>query len=157
MKTIRLGSAVLTIFISLPALAAETNWVSSVGEGIAKVYSGFGVSEAVRAGDFLYVGGIVAVDENGEVIAPYDGKTQLQVIYDRIKILLEKNGAGPKDVVSETIYLTDWVRFGAGESTRKAFYTDAGAAFPTAAAVEVATLAAAGLVLEVELVAYLGD
>jgi len=59
--------------------------------------------------------------------------------------------------VSETIYLTDWQRYFDGAGVRKRFYDKAKAAYPSNAAVEVVSLAAAGLVLEVEIVAYLGE
>ena len=57
----------------------------------------------------------------------------------------------------ETIYLTDWERFGAGAEIRKKYYDDAGAAYPSAVGQEVVSLAVPGLVMEVQMVAYIGE
>ena len=120
-------------------------------------YLEYGVSAAVRAGDFLYIGGIVAMDSTGASMTPYDGKAQAEIVYSRIQQLLQAHGATARNVVSETIYLTDWQRYFDGAGVRKRFYDEAKAAYPSNAAVEVVSLATAGLVLEVEIVAYLGE
>ena len=53
-------------------------------KGLEQLYTDFGVSAAVRAGDFLYIGGIVALDGEGGVMGPYDGKRQFEVVYARM-------------------------------------------------------------------------
>ena len=58
--------------LALPGCAnlrSKPESVSHISEGLAKVYAGDGVSEARRAGDFLYQGGIVAFADDGSVIA----------------------------------------------------------------------------------------
>lgn len=135
--------------------AAEPGTTTQI-KGIEKVYSDYGVSAAVRAGDFLYIGGVTALDANGTPIGPYDGKKQYEVVYARIAELLKAHGADAKNVISETIYLTGW-HFSAQEDTRIKFYDDAKAAYPNATGVEVVSLAVPGLVVEIEVVAYLGD
>jgi enamine deaminase RidA (YjgF/YER057c/UK114 family) len=77
-------------------------------------------------------------------------------VYGRIDTILKAHGASYKNVVSETIYLTDWDRFGAGAAIRKKFYDDAGAAYPSAVGQEVVSLALPGLVMEIQMVAYVG-
>jgi 2-iminobutanoate/2-iminopropanoate deaminase len=146
-----------TMYLASGSFAAEPGMVTHVNEAIAKQYAAYGVSEAVRAGDFLYIGGIVAFADDGSVLAPNDGKVQLEVIYKRIKQLLKANSATAKNVVSETLYVTDWSRFLDGAAARLNFYDEIGAAYPTAVAFEVRSLAAPGLVVEVQVVAYLGS
>lgn len=131
--------------------------VTHISDGLAKVYSGYGVSEARRAGDFLYLGGIVAFADDGSVIAPNDGEAQIRVIYQYIEQLLTAHGATLKNVVSETHYLTDWDEFVKGAPIRIKAYDDAGAAYPTSVAFEAKSLAAEGLVVEIGVIAYLGD
>ncbi|MGB1882953.1 MAG: RidA family protein [Gammaproteobacteria bacterium] len=141
---------------ALNTTAAEPGTTTAVIEEYADSYPGYGVSESVRAGDFVYIGGIIATDMEGQVISPNDGAVQTKIVYDRIKRILAAHGATAKDVVSETIYLTDWEQFGAGAEIRKQFFDDAGAAYPSAVGQQVVSLAAEGLVLEVQVVAYIG-
>jgi 2-iminobutanoate/2-iminopropanoate deaminase len=136
--------------------AAEPGTTTAVIPEYAESYPAYGVSESVRAGDLIYIGGIIATDMEGEVIAPYDGRKQAEVVYGRIKTILEAHGASYKNVVSETLYLTDWQRYFEGAEVRKKFYDDAGAAYPSSVGQEVVSLALPGLVMEVRMVAYVG-
>ena len=138
-------------------IAAEPGTTTAVIPEYAESYPAYGVSESVRAGDFVYIGGIIATDMDGNVIAPYDGKQQVEIVYGRIKKILAAHGATYRNVVSETIYLTDWVRFGAGADIRKKYFDDDGAAYASAVGQEVVSLALPGLVLEVQAVAYVGE
>ena len=146
----------VSLLVGGQAPAAEPGSETQM-KGLEKLYTDFGVSAAVRAGDFLYIGGIVALDGEGGVMGPYDGKKQFEVVYARIDELLKAHGASAKNVISETMYITGWQFIAEGGDVRRAFYVDAKAAFPTAAGVQVIALADPALVLEVEIVAYLGD
>jgi len=146
----------VVVFTALPLPAAQPGTTSAVIPEYAETYPAYGVSEAVRAGDFLYIGGIVAIDGDGAVVAPNDGAAQVEIVYARIGKILAAHGADFRHVVSETIFVTDWPRFRAGAATRKNHFDNAGAAYPSAAAVEVESLAVDGLVLEVQMVAHLG-
>lgn len=136
--------------------AAEPGTTTAVIPEYADTYPQYGVSESARAGDFVYIGGIIATDAAGKVMAPYDGAAQATIVYERIAAILAAHGATARNVVSETIYLTDWARFGDAAPVRKRFYDDAGAAYPTAVGQEVVSLAEAGLVMEIQMVAYIG-
>lgn len=151
--------ALVAMLIGLPpsALAAEPGTTTAVIPEYAESYPAYGVSESVRAGDFIYIGGIIASDKDGKVIAPNDGAAQANVVYGRIKTILEAHGASFLNVVSETIYLTDWDRFGAGAAIRKRYFDEVGAAYPSAVGQEVVSLALPGLVMEVQMVAYVGE
>ena len=148
---------VLSLACAGQLIAAEPGTTTAVIPEYAESYPAYGVSESVRAGDFIYLGGIIATDMEGNVIAPYDGEQQVQIVYERIKKILAAHGANYRNVVSETIYLTDWARFGAGADIRKKFFDDDGAAYPSAVGQEVVSLALPGLVLEVQMVAYVGE
>lgn len=128
-----------------------------ISEKMGEIYSTYATSEAVRAGDHLHIGGIVAFDDEGSVIAPEDGKTQAEIIYGRIKQLLEANGATADNVVSETICITNWEQFEEGAGVRKQFYDEVNAVYPSCLGYQVKSLAAPGLVMEVQLVAYIGS
>jgi 2-iminobutanoate/2-iminopropanoate deaminase len=138
------------------AMAAEPGTTTAVVAEYAESYPGYGVSESARAGDFIFIGGIIATDKAGNTIAPNDGLKQAEIVYGRIKAILAAHGASYRNVVSETIYLTDWERYAAGADVRKKFYDDSGAAYPSAVGQEVVSLAVPGLVMEVQMVAYVG-
>ena len=78
-------------------------------------------------------------------------------LHGRVTTTIKAHGASAKNVISETIYITGLQFMVEGDDIRRAFYVDAKAAFPTAAAVQVVALTYPALVLEVEIVAYLGD
>ena len=138
--------------------AAERSWVHMSSPEVGKSWEKYGASEAVRAGDFLFIGGLVAADAKGNTMAPHDGAAQAKIIYDRVQKILEANGGSAKDIVSETIYITDWQRwFDGAKQHRIQFYDKAGAAYPAATGIEVLSLVDSALVFEVALVAYLGD
>ncbi len=145
----------VALLVGGQVLAAQPGSEMQIKE-IEQLYLDFGVSASVRAGDFLYIGGIVAFDGEGKAIGPYDGKRQIEVIYQRIGKLLKAHGADAKNVVNETIYHTGWQHVTAGAEIRKAFYDTAKAAYPTAAGIQVVALADPTLVLEIVVVAYLG-
>ena len=96
----RLLITTLGAFLSLPALTAEPGTTTAVIPEYAESYPEYGVSESVRAGDFIYIGGIIATDKDGNVIAPNDGLKQAEVVYGRIRTILEAHGATYKNVVS---------------------------------------------------------
>jgi 2-iminobutanoate/2-iminopropanoate deaminase len=152
-----LGLLTLTLFgHAIDLLAAEPGTTTAVIPEYAESYPAYGVSESVRAGDFIFIGGIIATDKDGNVIAPNDGAAQAEVVYGRIKTILEAHGASYKNVVSETIYLTDWDRYIAGAAIRRKYFDEVGAAYPSAVGQEVVNLATSGLVMEVQMVAYVG-
>ena len=121
-----------------------------------KAYGEYGVSVAVRAGDFLYIGGLVAFNDDGSVFAPNDGKRQIEMIYTRLEKILASHGATMKHVIRENSFVTNWEEFYKGAPVRIGSYTKAKAAFPAATAVEVKSLTSPGLIAEIDFIAYLG-
>jgi reactive intermediate/imine deaminase len=107
-------------------------------------------SEAVRAGDFLFLSGQIGnVPGKRELVPGGIGPEATQVL-DNIKGILERHGSSMDDVVKCTVFLADireWPAF--NEVYRKSFPHH----FPARSA-----LAASGLVLgaraEVECIAY---
>lgn len=64
-------------------------------------------SRAVRAGDTIYVSGMTATSQDGELLADtlYD---QAKLIFRKIDIALAALGASLEDVVKETVYFANW-------------------------------------------------
>ena len=68
-------------------------------------------SPAVRAGDFVYISGQTPRDPRTGGIVGDDIATQSRVTLSNVQRLVERAGAGLRDVVSVTIYLArmeDW-------------------------------------------------
>ena len=129
---------------------------SADSEAMRKAYGQYGVSVSRRAGNVLYVGGMVAFNDDGSVYAPGDGERQIKMIYERLQKVLAMNGATMKDVVRENSFVTNWEEFFKGAPIRIGAYDAADADYPAATAVEVKSLAVDGLIAEIDFIVYLG-
>lgn len=70
-------------------------------------------SQATVAKGLCFVAGQVALDPNNDVIAPGDAKAQTIAAIERIETILGEVGAGLRDVVTATVFLTDLDHFAA--------------------------------------------
>src|SRR5207237_10561168 len=64
-------------------------------------------TDAVRAGDLLFVSGCVPVDEHGELVGGDDVVAQARQVFRNVGDVLAAAGAGFADVVKVTVFLTD--------------------------------------------------
>ncbi len=117
----------------------------------------WGFSIAVRAGQTLYIGGLVSSADDGSALGPDDPELQVRTIYEKLKTVLAARGATFRNVVEETIYVLDFERLGDALGIRAEFYAKDGAEMPSTCGVQVAGLSLEGLLLEVRAVAYLGS
>jgi 2-iminobutanoate/2-iminopropanoate deaminase len=120
-------------------------------DGLAEPISHY--TDAVAAGDTLYLSGIVPVDAKGNVVGD-DVVTQARQVFDIMGRVLAAAGARPADVVKVTIYLLDVDHRPLINPVRQEFF---GSARPASTLVEVSRLAFPGALLEIEAVAHLGD
>lgn len=106
------------------------------------------MAPAVRAGDFVFVSGQAALDEDGNMI---DGgiKAQTHRTIQRLIAVLEAAGCGVTDVVKATVWLDDPRDFGAFNKV----YAEYFGAAPPARSTLVSPLVIDGKV-EIELIAY---
>jgi enamine deaminase RidA (YjgF/YER057c/UK114 family) len=119
------------------------------------------IAQGWRVGNTVYVGGQVAVDEHGQVIAPGDIETQTRECYRNIENVLARAGGSLQDVVKITSFLVwpgepagpefddFWVRMA---TVRASFFPGDG---PCGTGVIVKALIYPGLVIEVEAIAVL--
>jgi len=107
----------------------------------------FGYSRAVKTGNFVFVAGTTAVDENGNVIGENDPYQQAVFIYKKIEKALKEAGAALENVVRVRTFVTDITRW---EEVAKA----QGKVFenirPAATLVEVSALVNPELLVEIE-------
>jgi 2-iminobutanoate/2-iminopropanoate deaminase len=107
-------------------------------------------TDAVRAGDLLFVSGVVPVDGEGRLVGEGDVVEQARQVFRNIGAVLEAAGAGFGDVVKVTLYLTDVDDRPLINPVRQEVF---GETRPASTLIEVSRLAIPGAKLEVEAVA----
>lgn len=109
-------------------------------------------AQAVRAGDWLYCSGQIAIDpETGELV-PGGAAKQTDRVMRNLAAVLEEAGASLERVVKTTVYLDDLDDFA---EMNEVYGRHLGEHRPARAAVEVAGLPR-GAAVEIDAVAYLG-
>ncbi len=111
-------------------------------------------SNAIKAGDFLFISGQVSRSLDGSVIEGQDEYAQSMVIFTRIKHLVEAAGATLDDVVKVTIYVVNIKKNTEVWRARQQFFTGD---FPASTLVQVAALGSPEVLVEIEAVAHLGE
>jgi 2-iminobutanoate/2-iminopropanoate deaminase len=119
-------------------------------EGMAVPVSHY--ADAVRAGDLLFVSGVVPVDADGHLVGGGDVVAQAERVFDNIGAVLAAAGASARDVVKVTVFLTDIADRPKINPVRQRFF---GEARPASTLVEISKLVVPGAKLEVEAVAVL--
>ena len=110
-------------------------------------------SNAIRAGDFLFVSGQVSRSLDGKVIEGNGEYEQSMIIFTRIKNLVEAAGGTLDDVVKVTIYVTNIKQNTEVWRARQQFFSGD---FPASTLVQVAALGSPEVLVEIEAVAHLG-
>lgn len=109
-------------------------------------------TDAVRAGDLLFVSGCVPVDGEGRLVGGDDVVAQARRVFANVGAVLAAAGAGFADVVKVTVFLLDVDDRAAVNEVRKEVF---GEVRPASTLVEVSRLAVPGARIEVEAVALL--
>ena len=114
----------------------------------------FTFSPAVRAGNLLYISGMTAADEKGQLVGPGDIVRQTEYIFDKIGRILAAAGADFSNVVETTDYYLTLEGYAQTASVRKKVF--GGPPYPAATGVQVAGLIRPGALIEIKAVAVLG-
>jgi len=107
-------------------------------------------ADAVRAGDLLFVSGVVPVDADGRLVGGDDVVEQARQVFRNMGEVLAAGGASFADVVKVTVFLTDVDDRPLINPVRQETF---GEARPASTLVEVSRLAIPGARIEVEAVA----
>jgi len=107
-------------------------------------------TDAVQAGDLLFVSGIVPVDENRELVGGDDVVAQARAVFANMSDVLAATGCTFADVVKVTVFLTDVADRPLVNPVREEFF---GETRPASTLVEISALVIPGAKIEVEAVA----
>lgn len=113
-----------------------------------------GYSRAVRVGNVVEVAGTTAVSPTGSVLAPGDPYLQTLHILSTIEKALLEAGATLQDVVRSRIFVTDISQWEAVGRAHGEFFRDIK---PAATMVEVTGLIDPEMMVEIEVVARIGE
>jgi enamine deaminase RidA (YjgF/YER057c/UK114 family) len=113
-----------------------------------------GYSRAVRVGQFVYVSGTTASDENGNVVAVGDAYQQTHYALSKIVAALNELGAMTKDVVRTRMFVTDISRWEEIGQAHGEFFADIN---PAATMVQVSRLIDSDHLVEIEVDAVIAN
>lgn len=109
-------------------------------------------SNAIRAGEFLFVSGMVSRSNAGAI----EGKgeyEQTKLIFTKIRHMVEAAGGSMADVVKMTIFVVNIKQNTEVWRARREFFSGD---YPASTLVEVRALATPDILVEIETVAHIG-
>ena len=109
-------------------------------------------SQAVRAGDTVYLSGQIPLDPGTMKIVEGDFEAQARRVFDNLRAVCKAAGGDFDRVVRVTVYLTDLANFAKVNEVMSQYFKEP---FPARAAIGVASLPRGSLV-EIDAVMYLG-
>jgi 2-iminobutanoate/2-iminopropanoate deaminase len=110
-------------------------------------------SPAVKAGGFVYVSGQVSIDTSNNQVSSGDIQHETRLILNNIKAILAGTGADLSQVVKCTVYLADGADFKAMNEVYAEFFGEHKPARTTV----VCQFVMAGIKVEIDCVAYVGE
>lgn len=110
-------------------------------------------SLAMRAGDTLYISGMIAWDAERRIVGRADPREQTRQALGNMRKILQAAGGDFRSIMKITFYLTDIRDKAAVWDERKALFGDSR---PASTLVEVSHLVDPLALLEIDAVAYLG-
>lgn len=106
-------------------------------------------SQAVWAGDLLFISGQIPIDPQTGKFVSDDVKEQTRQVFKNLSAILNEAGLGYENIVKATVYLTDMNDFAAMNEVYASFFTKD---FPARAAFQVVKLPL-GAKVEIEAIA----
>ena len=119
-------------------------------DGLADPISHY--TDAVVAGELLFISGLVGVDGEGALVGGDDVAAQARQVFENMRAVLDGAGCRFDDVVKVTVYLTDVDDRPKINPVRQEVF---GHARPASTLVEVSRLAIPGAKVEIEAIALI--
>jgi len=118
MRRIMLTAAALAIGL---AATAEANEVISTENAPAAIGP---YSQAIMAGDTLYLAGQIAIDPTTGELTPGTIEEETTLVLNNLSAVLEAAGMSLANVVSTTVFMADLDEFGAMNEVYATFFTE---------------------------------
>lgn len=110
-------------------------------------------ADAVHAGDWLHISGMLALDRDGKLVGGDDVVAQTERVLENIEAALRAAGAGFDSVVKVNVYVRRIGDRAAINTVRQRFF---GESRPASTLVEVSAFVLPEALVEIDAVAYLG-
>ncbi len=94
-------------------------------------------SQAVKAGDTVYLSGQIPLDPNTMEVVAGDFATKTRRVFENLKAVCEAAGGSLKDIVKLNIYMTDLADFATVNEVMATYFQEP---YPARAAIGVAAL-----------------
>lgn len=137
-------------FVALCGVSPASAWAADRDIQQVKTtpdpYEKFGISQAIRVGDLVFVSGQVGMDLDGKIVGD-DFEAQADQAFRMLGLVLESAGSGLDRVAKVTIYVTDMSKFPVIVQLREKYFKKP---FPADTIVEVSALGLPGLKIEIE-------
>ena len=109
-------------------------------------------SPAIKRGNMLFISGIAATDDRGNVLHKGDIVAQTREIYEKIKAVLTEAGTTFDSIVKTTEYITTLENYKETAKVRREFFENI---FPASTGVIVQGLLKKDVLIEIEAIAIL--
>ncbi len=112
-----------------------------------------GFTAVVKAGNTVYIAGMVAQDANGNVVGAGDAEAQTRQIWRNIEVAVQAAGGSLSDIVKTTTYVTGIEHGAAVRAVRGELFASNP---PTSTLLVVSELANPAYYVEIESIAVIG-
>lgn len=109
-----------------------------------------GLKVDIGDSEMIFVTGQIAMDRNGNAVAPQDIEEQTTYIFERIQDILQQAGASLDDVVKAVIYITDMEQYPKVSEIRDRYFKEAR---PVSTLVEINKTVKDGCDIEIDVIA----
>lgn len=117
-------------------------------------YAPYLLSQAIRAGGFVFVSGQAGVGDDGTIVGPGDFDRQADQAFANLERALKAAHCGLDRIAKVTIYLTSMSHFPKIVELRRKWFSPP---YPADTIVEVSALYSPEAMIEIEAVAIAGD
>jgi 2-iminobutanoate/2-iminopropanoate deaminase len=117
-------------------------------------YAPYLLSQAIRAGGFVFVSGQAGVGDDGAIVNPGDFDRQADQAFGNLERALKAANSGLDRIAKVTIYLTSMSHFPKIVELRRKWFSPP---YPADTIVEVSALYSPEAMIEIEAVAIAGD
>ena len=109
-----------------------------------------GLKVDVRDSEMIFVTGQIAMDKDGNAVAPDDIVKQTEFVFENIQKILQEGGSSLDDVVKAVIYVTDISKFKDISAVRNNYFANSK---PVSTLVEISKTVKKGCDIEIEVIA----